>query len=162
MKALAVIGLVLLWLFFAACGGEAAVTVTQAVTTTQTTTATVTVTVAPTSSPPATGDSTHQIIIENSSYNPPSITIRPGDSVTWVNNSPMSRTVTSWISWLDVDEFEHIFIGDIFDSGDIEPGGTYTRIFNNVGILEYTSLPLYVDIGELFPAMMGSVTVTAD
>ena len=161
MKALTIIGLVLLLLSFAACSGAAPVTLTQTVAITQTVTVTPTPTVAPTSTPPATGG-TYQVVIENSSYNPPSITIRPGDSVTWVNNSPMSRTVTSWTSWLDVDEFEHIFIGDIFDSGDIEPGGTYTRVFNNVGILEYTSMPLYVDIGELFPAMMGSVTVTAD
>ncbi len=181
MKALAVTGLILLLLPFVACAG-ATVTVTPTVTTTaptvtttQTITATQTVTVTPaptqtitttptvtiTPTPPITGD-THQVIIDNSTYSPQSITIKPGDSVTWVNSGPVSRTVTSWIIRLNEAGNSYLFIGAIFSSGDIEPGGTYTRVFNEAGLYEYASLPLYNYAHALIPAMMGSVTVAAD
>jgi plastocyanin len=167
MKALAVIGLVLLLLLLAACGGAAPATVTQAVTTTITPTVTTTRTLTATqtikSTPtPTVVNGAHQVVIENSSYNPQSITIKPGDSVTWVNKDPVPRTVTSWIIWFDEDEVAHIFIGDIFDSGDIEPGGIYTRVFNEAGLYEYSSLPLYLYVEELVPVTMGSVTARED
>ncbi len=171
MQALTITGLMLLLLSFAACGGAATVTTTHTVTTTKTVTATQTVTTTPTvtttqmvtttPTPPVTGD-THQVIIENSGYNPQSITIKSGDSVAWINKDPVPRTVTSWVIWFDEDEVAHIFIGDVFDSGNIEPGGTYTRVFDEAGFYDYASLPLYFSFGELVPAMMGSVTVRAD
>ena len=117
MKMLAIAGLILLLFSLAACSQAATVTLTQTVTmmaptvtTTQTVTTIQTVTITPT--PPAT-NGTHQVIIENSSYNPQSITIRLGESVTWVNKDQVPRTVTSWIIWFDEDEVAHIFIGDI-------------------------------------------------
>ena len=126
---------------------------------TQTITATQTVTATPA---PTVVNGAHQVVIENSSYNPPSVTIRPGDSVTWVNKDPVPRTVTSWIIWFDEDEVAHIFVGDIFDSGDIAPGGTYTRIFNEAGFYEYVSLPISLYVEELVPVTMGSVTARED
>jgi plastocyanin len=166
MKALATAGLILLLFSLAACNGTAPATLTQTVTiaaptvtTTQTVMATQTVAITPT---PPTTSSTHQVIIENSSYNPESITIKPGDSVTWTNKGPVPRTVTSWIIWFDEDEVAHIFIGDIFDSGDIKPGEAYSRVFYEAGLYEYASLPLSLYVEELVPAMMGSVTVRED
>jgi plastocyanin len=177
MKALAITGLVLLLFSLAACNGVEPVTLTQTltttptatttqtVTTTQTTTATPTITppssAVHTPTPPATSGS-HQVAIDNSRYFPQNITIKSGDSVTWTNKGLVSRTVTSWIIRLNVAGNSYLFIGDIFDSGDIEPGGTYTKVFDQAGLYEYASLPLYNYAHALIPAMMGSVTVTVD
>lgn len=61
----------------------------------------------------------HQIsITDDMTFSPDSLSILKGDSVTWTNNDDMSHTVT---------ENE-----DFFDSGNIDPGETWSFTFTDV------------------------------
>jgi plastocyanin len=63
------------------------------------------------------------ISIQNLSYNPSNVTVHHGTRVVWTNNEEEVFTVTS----------------DGFDSGDILPGGTWSKVFNRTGIYHYSS-----------------------
>lgn len=105
----------------------------------------------------------HQVIIEDSSFNPQEITIKTGDIVTWINRSQVKRTVTSWYEWSDEDDVWNTSIGQEWSSGDIYPGGKYSRQFNQPGDFQYLSLPLYfilLNLHQLNPNMQGRVFVT--
>lgn len=52
-------------------------------------------------------------------YTPKSVSIAPGDTVTWVNNGAVAHTVTA--------------DNGTFDSGTIQPGQSFSAIFNSVG-----------------------------
>ena len=95
----------------------------------------------------------HQIIIDNSSFAPAEIIVKIGDTVTWINKGKESYTVTSWYKQEDEDFALHVFIGETWDSGDIEPGESYSRVFDSLGKYDYLSLPLfhyeYFDIGPI-------------
>jgi plastocyanin len=77
------------------------------------------------------------VSIANMSFSPASLTVYVGTTVTWTNNDAMAHTVTS--------------DGSSFDSGNIAPGGKYSRTFSTAG-----SFPYHCTI---HPTMTGTVTV---
>jgi plastocyanin len=71
-------------------------------------------------------------------YSPANITVVSGTKVIWTNNDSIAHTVTSNNS--------------VFDSGTIQPGGTFSYTFNSVGTFNYHC--------TIHPSMTGMVTVT--
>jgi len=63
----------------------------------------------------------HSVDISNFTFTPGSITIAPGDSVTWTNNDGTTHTVT----------------GTGWASGNLANGATYTHQFNTTGDFDY-------------------------
>jgi plastocyanin len=84
----------------------------------------------------------HQVSIKGSAFVPLEVRVKPGDSVTWVNQDARPHTVTSIRYFQDEDEISHVYIGEIFDSGDIAQGQSYTRTFTEAGAFWYFSFPL--------------------
>lgn len=85
---------------------------------------------------PVTGPQTHSIDISNMVFNPASITIKAGDTVTWTNN----------------DAAKHIVAGDGgIKSGTLSTGDTYSQTFKTAGTLAYHC--------EIHPAMKGTIVV---
>ena len=81
-----------------------------------------------------------RVVMKNLSFNPSSITIRKGMSVKWVycegaNADPHTSTSNT----------------DLWDSGLIKNGETFTRIFATVGAFPYHCIP--------HPEMQATVTV---
>ncbi|MCF7805940.1 MAG: cupredoxin domain-containing protein [Candidatus Marinimicrobia bacterium] len=64
------------------------------------------------------------VIMENTSYNPETLTVEIGTTVTWENNDSYAHTVTSGSPGNPT---------DTFDSGNIEAGESYERTFNETG-----------------------------
>lgn len=89
----------------------------------------------PTSPPPPSGNSVS--IIDNA-FNPASLTVDSGVTVTWRNNGATTHTVTSDSTGL-------------FNSGNIAPGGTFSRAFNTKGTFGYHC--------TIHAGMAGSITV---
>jgi len=113
--------------------------------------ATKTITVTPqgssqaTQEPSVTGQGDHhQVVIEALTFAPLETSIKLGDTVTWVNEDTNIHTVTSWYHYQDEDGITHTHIGETWDSGDIKPGQSFSRTFNQLGTYEYLSLPLYL------------------
>ncbi|MFA6420334.1 MAG: cupredoxin family copper-binding protein [archaeon] len=105
----------------------------------QTTTPTSTGTTTPTQS---TNDTTNQttaitatISIQNFSFNPSTLTISKGTTITWTNNDSMAHTVT----------------GGELNSPVMAPGQTYTHTFNTIGTIDY--------ICTIHPSMKGQIIV---
>ena len=86
----------------------------------------------------------YTVSIESVAFIPSELNIKIGDTVTWINNDTNIHTITSWYHDQDEDDVTHTYIGEVWDSGDIEPGSSFSRIFNQIGNYEYVSLPLYV------------------
>ncbi len=89
--------------------------------------------------PPAAGAN---VAIQDNSYSPNSIQIKVGTTVQWTNNGAAPHTVTSGTPGTP---------SGVFDSGPINPGGTFSYTFNSIGIYDYYS--------TLQPGMVGKVTV---
>lgn len=70
---------------------------------------------------PRASAASHAVDISNFSFSPNSITIAPGDSVTWTNNDGTTHTVTG-VGW---------------ESGFLNNGNTYTHQFNTSGDFSY-------------------------
>jgi plastocyanin len=68
---------------------------------------------------------THTVTIDGSSFQPASLTIRAGDSVLWVNKDIVSHTATAAGS-------------TGFDSGQLETGKSWKRVFKAKGEFPYT------------------------
>ena len=64
------------------------------------------------------------VTIQNFAYNPVTITISKGQTVTWTNMDSAPHTITSTT-------------GD-FNSGPISQGQTFSHTFNNAGTFEYS------------------------
>lgn len=64
------------------------------------------------------------VSISDSSFNPSSVTINPGDSVTWTNNGTSRHRVR---------DTAH----NLFDSDDLNPGQSFTFTFTNSGTVPY-------------------------
>jgi plastocyanin len=79
------------------------------------------------------------VSIANMAFSSASITVVAGTTVTWTNNDEMAHTVTS--------------DGNSFDSGNIAPGGKFSKTFSTTG-----SFPYHCSI---HPTMKGTVTVKA-
>ena len=78
----------------------------------------------------------HTVTIENMSYAPAAITVKKGDSVTWVNKDIFPHTVTA---------------AGAFDSREIKPNGKWTYRAAKAGELAY--------ICTLHPGMKGTLVV---
>jgi plastocyanin len=63
------------------------------------------------------------VAIKSSTFTPDIVEISKGTTVVWTNDDGVSHTVTS--------------ISDAFDSGNIDPGQTYSYTFNQAGPFEY-------------------------
>ncbi len=79
----------------------------------------------------------NEVIIQNSAYDPGTITVTTGTTVTWTNKDAITHTVTSNTG--------------LFDSGNISPNGTYPHTFTAAG-----SYPYHCTI---HPYMTGTVIV---
>jgi plastocyanin len=81
----------------------------------------------------------HAVTVQNFAYNPASITVNVGDSVTWTNQDKAPHTVTA-----DDGSFDQPLAAN---------GGTATITFNTVGTFPYTC--------TIHPNMHGTVIVAA-
>ncbi len=91
-----------------------------------------TVPLAPTLAPPPPAV---EVRISNFAFQPAQVTIKPNQTVGWINNDNTAHTVT----------------GSGFDSGSIGPGGRYDHLFDTVGTYNYSC--------TIHPQMQGSVIV---
>jgi plastocyanin len=64
------------------------------------------------------GTETYEISINSNSYSPDQLVVNTGAEVTWINNDSKPHTVSSGVKELWK-----------FDSGTIEPGGSFTLKF---------------------------------
>ena len=78
-----------------------------------------------------------QVVMENLAFDPASITIKAGESVTWTNNDSTTHTITA-----DNGEFE---------SSSIAAGSTFTFQFDNAGTYAYHC--------SIHPSMKATVVV---
>lgn len=70
-------------------------------------------------------------------YSPAKISIRPGDSITWINEDPVQHTVTA--------------VSEDYDSGVMEQGGRVEMTFDEAGTFDYQCAP--------HPLMKGSIVI---
>jgi plastocyanin len=75
------------------------------------------------------------VIIKNSAYNPSTIQVTRGTTVTWVNEDSVAHTATS----------------NMFDSKNIGPGGRFSYTFDRTGTFDYHC--------TIHPEMRGRVIV---
>jgi plastocyanin len=83
------------------------------------------------------GPGANQVFIQSMAFNPVSITVTAGTTITWTNKDAISHTVTS--------------DSKVFDSGTISGGGTYSFTFATAGTYSYHC--------SFHPSMVASVTV---
>ncbi len=80
-----------------------------------------------------------KVYMKNSVFSNTNLVITAGTKVVWENDDTMIHTVTA-------DDAS-------FDSGDIQPGGSYSRTFNSTGTFAYHC--------KLHPGMIAVVVVNA-
>jgi plastocyanin len=125
--------LLTLGLLVAACGGSSATTTTAA--DGATTTAPATGSTATTGT--AGGASTAQVIMTNRAYDPQTVTIKVGDTVTWLNQDAPQHDVVA-----DSGEFK----SDLFDKGQ-----SFSFTFTKAGTYPYHC--------SIHPGMTGTIVV---
>lgn len=86
----------------------------------------------------ASDDPSSEIGIANFRFGPGELEVKAGTKVTWTNQDGTRHTVTS-------DD-------DVFDSGSMENGGTFSFTFNEAGTFTYHC--------NFHPGMVGTVIVT--
>jgi plastocyanin len=69
------------------------------------------------------GADSFAVTIQSNSYNPESLTIKVGNTITWTNNDSYAHTITS--------------DNGAFESNNIVGGGTYGFTFKTVGTYSY-------------------------
>lgn len=79
------------------------------------------------------------VVIKGFAFSPSSLTVKKGTKVTWVNNDGPAHTVTATDN------------GNTFNSGTINPGGSYSFTFTTTGDFNYNC--------SIHPQMLGSVHV---
>lgn len=79
----------------------------------------------------------HSVEIRDFQFHPQTIVVEPGEPITWTNFDVVSHTVTS--------------DGDIFDSGSLEQGESWTLTLNQPGLYGYYCSP--------HPNMTGTIHV---
>ena len=80
-----------------------------------------------------------QIVIDNFTFDPPTLTIPVGTSVTWVNRDDVPHTATSTAK------------PKRFDSGALDTDGQFTHVFTTPGTYDYFC--------AVHPKMVGQVVV---
>ena len=85
----------------------------------------------------ASGAGGAQVVMKNTAFDPATVTIKAGESVTWTNEDPMNHTVTA-------DNGE-------FDSGNLGQGATFSFTFDKAGTYPYHC--------SIHPTMKGTVVV---
>lgn len=79
-------------------------------------------------------EGTTDVVIDNMAFEPKNVTISRGESVRWINAEsgiiPIPHSSTSG----DPSDDDP---GAIWDSGTIQPGESFTRQFDEVGVFEY-------------------------
>ncbi|HLW66872.1 MAG TPA: cupredoxin family copper-binding protein [Gemmataceae bacterium] len=93
-------------------------------------------TMQPTAGPPAAA-STKIVTITDGSFQPGEMRVAPGSTIQWMNKGQKPHTVSA--------------IDGSWDSGNIPPGGSYSKTFNQAGTFAYRC--------NLHPQMRGSVIV---
>ena len=83
---------------------------------------------------------TARVEIRDQGFNAPSVTVKPGTTVTWVNHDDDTHTVTSTV--------------DAFRSPGLDPDETFSYTFTKPGTYEYYC--------TLHPLMTGKVIVTPE
>lgn len=83
------------------------------------------------------GPGTNEVFIQGMAFNPGTITVTAGTTVTWTNKDAVTHTVTSTTN--------------LFDSGSLGTNGTFSHTFATAGTFPY--------ICKIHPYMTGSVTV---
>ena len=78
---------------------------------------------APSSSPQVSTAGQNTVTMKGLAFNPSALTISKGANVTWTNDDSTTHTVTS-----DTGAFE---------SGNLSPGNSFTRQFNDTGTFPY-------------------------
>ena len=87
------------------------------------------------------GRASHSVSIQGFAFNPSSMTIDVGDSVTWTNNDGPSHTASSTSGPVS------------FDSGTLSGGATFTFTFNTAGSYDYRC--------NIHTSMTATITVVA-
>lgn len=72
----------------------------------------------------------HHVTIENIKFNPNVLTVKKGDTVIWMNNDIVPHTVTAATKGAKPE----------FDSGQIDPGKSYTLTVKKAGQFSYKCL----------------------
>ena len=98
---------------------------------------------APTTSTPVQNSSGNAVTTQNDAFNPKSLTVAMGTTVTWTNNDNIAHTVTSGVPGTP---------DGIFNSGNMGKGQTFSYMFNSKGTFKYYC-SVHPDI------MTGTVTV---
>jgi plastocyanin len=91
---------------------------------------------APASAAKSTGNVAAQI--KDFAFAPQSLNVKVGQTITWKNNDTMEHTVTAKS-------------GASFDSGDVQPGATFSWKATKAGTVNY--------ICTIHPSMVGTITV---
>jgi plastocyanin len=84
-------------------------------------------------------------IMTDKAFSPNPVSIKVGDTITWINSDLETHTVTSGLSFSDHN------LGKQFDSGFLGEKQTFSRKFKTPGQSNYFC--------ELHPAMVGKVSV---
>ena len=91
---------------------------------------------------PITGDEGAMVLMQDNSFQPAQTHVAVGGTVIWTNQDGVPHTVTSGVgSTAD----------GVFDSGNIDSGGTFTFTFTDPGTYEYFC--------SIHPMMTGTVIV---
>ncbi|MDP4115116.1 MAG: plastocyanin/azurin family copper-binding protein [Bacteroidota bacterium] len=72
--------------------------------------------------------SPNEILMQSSSFSPSSKTITSGTTITWTNKDGYAHTVTSGVPGTP---------DGVFDSGNMNAGGTYSFKFSKTGTYKY-------------------------
>ena len=65
----------------------------------------------------------NEVFIQDMAFNPSTITVSAGTTITWTNKDAIAHTVTSNTG--------------LFDSGSINSNGTYSHLFSSTGTFPY-------------------------
>ena len=93
----------------------------------------------PVTDQPVSSGSSVDVTIANFAFNPATLTIKEGTTVTWTNTDSAVHTVTSDTG--------------VFDSGDLAQGATFSYTFTTAGTYVYHCLPHHAK-------MEGTIIVT--
>ena len=105
--------------------------------TTTTATSNASTSIATSSPSPSASAASQTVVIQGFSFQPASITIQTGASVTWQNDDPVSHQIVSNTN--------------TFSSPVLNTGGSYTHVFDQAGTYPYHC--------GIHPSMTGTITV---